>query len=206
MKILALDHLAVAASTLDEGVAAIEEALGVSLSGGGEHPLMGTHNRLLGLGDVYLEVISINPSAFAPDHPRWFDLDNFTSAPRLTNWICRSDDLETALAASPEGTGVPVALSRGDLRWRMAVPADGKLPFDNAYPALIQWQGAAHPAAMLADKGCRLRHFEVIHPDADALQLALQGNLADARVSISKGDNAAYRAEIETPHGVRLLQ
>ena len=58
---LTLDHLAVAAVTLLDGVAAVEEALGVSLAGGGEHPLMGTHNRLIGLDDVYLEVISINP-------------------------------------------------------------------------------------------------------------------------------------------------
>jgi len=200
-----LDHIAVASGTLDEGVAAVEQALGVSLSGGGEHPLMGTHNRLLGLGDVYLEVISINPEAPAPDHPRWFDLDHFTGTPRLTNWICRSDDLEDAIAASPDGVGVPVALSRGDLRWRMAVPADGCLPFDNAYPALIQWQGALHPADLLPDTGCRLRQLEVTHPKADALQQAL-GGFADPRVAVVQGDRVAYRAEIETQHGVRVLE
>jgi len=202
---LKLDHIAVAAATLDEGVAIVEETLGVSLSGGGEHPLMGTHNRLLGLGDVYLEVISINPDAPAPDHPRWFDLDHFAGAPRLTNWICRSDDLDAAIAASPDGVGVPVALSRGDLCWRMAVPEDGRLPFDNAYPALIQWQGALHPADLLADAGCRLRRLEVAHPQAEALQQAL-GGFVDPRVAVVQGDHVAYRAEIETPHGVRVLQ
>jgi hypothetical protein len=29
------------------------------------------------------------------------------------------------------GTGIPVDLARGDYRWRMAVPADGRLPFDS---------------------------------------------------------------------------
>lgn len=202
---LALDHLAVAATALDEGVAVVEQALGVSLAGGGAHPLMGTHNRLLGLGDIYLEVISINPVAPAPDHPRWFDLDNFSGAPRITNWICRTGDLAAAIAASPDGVGVPVALTRADLRWQMAVPSDGKLPFDNAYPALIQWQGAAHPAARLEDVGCRLLRLEVVHPDAVALKTALADQFDDARVSFSVGDVVAYRAEIATPHGVRVL-
>lgn len=202
---LALDHLAVAASTLQDGVAVVEEALGVSLAGGGEHPLMGTHNRLLGLGDVYLEVISINPAAPAPDHPRWFDLDNFSGAPRLTNWICRTSDIEAAIASSPDGVGVPVDLARADLRWQMAVPADGKLPFDNAYPALIQWHGTAHPTTRLNDVGCRLLEVEVTHPQATTLKSALNGVFDDARVSILHGDVAGFRAEIQTPHGVRVL-
>ncbi|WP_456390287.1 VOC family protein [Profundibacter sp.] len=203
---LELDHLAVSAATLDEGVAVVEEALGVSLAGGGAHPLMGTHNRLLGLGDVYLEVISINPAAPAPDHPRWFDLDRFCGAPRLSNWICRTDYLSAAIAASPDGVGAPVALARADLKWQMAVPKDGILPFDNAYPALIQWEGSAHPAARLEDVGCRLRGLEVIHPDAIALKAALAGQFDDPRVLFSIGNAVVYRAEIDTPHGVRVLE
>ena len=61
---------------------------------------MATHNRLLGLGDLYLEVIAADPSAPRPAWPRWFDLDRFTGAPRLTNWICACDDLEAAVAAA----------------------------------------------------------------------------------------------------------
>lgn len=203
---LKLDHLAVAAATLEEGVAAVEEALGVSLAGGGAHPVMGTHNRLLGLGDVYLEVISINPAAPAPDQVRWFDLDRFSGAPRLTNWICRTGDLKAAIAASPDGVGVPIALARADLSWQMAVPTDGILPFDNTYPALIQWEGSAHPAARLEDVGCRMRGLEITHPDAMALKAVLAGQFDDPRVLFSIGNAVGYRAEIDTPHGVRVLE
>ncbi len=202
---LVLDHLAIAAETLDEGVEAVQSALGVALAGGGEHPLMGTHNRLLGLGDVYLEVIAINPDAPAPEHPRWFDLDHFTGAPRLTNWICRSDDLEAAITASPAGVGVPVALSRGDLRWRMAVPKDGKLPFSNAFPALIQWQGPLHPAKLLPDSGCRLVEFIITHPESDALKSALSGQFLDDRVTIVQGEIATLHAILKTPKGERQI-
>jgi hypothetical protein len=56
---LRFDHLAVSALDLAEGVAWVEEALGTKLAGGGQHPHMATHNRLLGLGDLYLEVIEL---------------------------------------------------------------------------------------------------------------------------------------------------
>lgn len=200
---LRLDHLAVSATTLAEGVEAVEAALGVSLAGGGQHPHMATHNRLLGLGDVYLEVIAADPALPRPSWPRWFDLDNFFGAPRLTNWIVRCENLNSALSGAPFGTGIPVELQRGDFRWRMAVPADGKLPFDNAFPALIEWIGALHPTQRLPEAGVRLTRLEVSHPDAAALRKALV-RFQDPRVALIDGPRA-MRATFSTPHGSRSL-
>jgi hypothetical protein len=203
---LTLDHLAVAATSLDKGTAAVEAALGVTLAPGGQHPHMATHNRLLSLGpDLYLEMIAADPAQPRPAWPRWFDLDRFTGPPRLTNWICRCDDIGTELALSPPGTGTPVALARGDFRWQMAVPASGILPFDNAFPALIQWEGSAHPAPRLPDIGIRLTRFEIAHPDALALRAALHTRLNDPRVVFTPGPQA-MRATFATPHGDRHLE
>lgn len=201
--LLKLDHLAVSAGTLEEGVANVEAALGLALSAGGKHVHMSTHNRLLGLGDIYLEVIAIDPEALAPAWPRWFDLDNFTGAPRLTNWICACDDLAAALRQAPEGTGEPADLARGDFRWRMAVPNTGKLPFGGGFPALIEWQGP-HPADRLPDQGARLRRLEICNPEAEAMREMLQ--IADPRVAILQGPDVSLRAEIDTPHGLRVLE
>ncbi len=202
---LAFDHIAVSAETLADGVAWVEDRLGVPLAGGGQHPHMATHNRLLGLGDLYLEVIAADPDAPRPAWPRWFDLDRFSGPPRLTNWVARCDDLDAEVALSPPGIGVPVALSRGDFRWRMAVPRDGILPFDGAFPALIQWQGSAHPAPRLPDAGVRLIRLTLIHPQADALRDGLAGRLDDPRVVIEQGPEKAMQAEFATPHGTRRL-
>ncbi len=201
-----LDHLAVAAQTLAEGVEAVEAALGVTLAGGGQHQTMGTHNRLLAIGDVYLEVIAVDPSLPRPTWPRWFDLDHFIGPPRLTNWVAATDNLEQDLALSPAGTGKAIALARGDLAWRMAVPADGRLPFGGAHPALIAWQGAHHPIQMLPDSGLRLVRLEVLHPEAEALRAALAGRMADPRIEIIQGPAKALRADISTPRGRRILQ
>lgn len=203
---LRFDHLAVSALNLAEGVAAVEAALGVALAGGGQHPYMATHNRLLSLGDLYLEVIAADPSAKAPNWPRWFDLDNFRGAPRLTNWVASCDSISDAVAASPAGIGIPVALQRGDYRWQMAVPADGKLPFDGGFPALIAWSGTLHPAQALPESGVRLQRLEISHPEAHALDAALAGIFADPRVAIVPGSQKAMRATFSTPHGLRVLE
>lgn len=197
-----IDHLAVVAGTLDAGCAWVEAVLGLPLVAGGKHPHMGTHNRLLRLGDLYLEVIAIDPDAPAPNWPRWFGLDGFNGPPRLAHWVAACEDLDAALAEAPAGAGQAVDLARGDLRWRMGVTAMGQLPFDGLFPALIQWLGP-HPAPRLPDSGARLAGLDLAHPDAAALAAALAG-LTDPRVSIAAGP-PALRARIETPAGPRLL-
>lgn len=201
---LTLDHLAISCTDLASGAEAVEEALGLPLAPGGQHPHMATHNRLLSLGpDLYLEVIAPDPAQPRPAWPRWFDLDRFSGPARLTNWICRCEDLDDELAHSPQGAGSPVSLQRGDFRWRMAVPATGILPFDNRFPALIQWEGTAHPAPRLLDLGARLTALHITHPQPDALRAALS-RLNDPRVTIAAGE-PGMSATIATPFGERHL-
>ncbi len=200
-----LDHLAVSGVTLEEAQAHVEEALGIAMQPGGQHAVFHTHNALLGLEDgLYLEAIAIDPAAPKPDRPRWFDLDRFSGAARLTNWICRASDLEVTLEGLPQGMGTPVALQRGALRWRMAVPDDGVLPFDNTAPALIQWDAAEHPARVLACTGIRLQRLTVRHPEGDALETLVSGSLRDDRLRFETGDRG-LSAIFATPHGPRDL-
>ena len=204
---LQLDHIAISGPTLDDATAYVEQALGVALQPGGQHARFGTHNTLLGLEDgLYLEAIAVDPAAAMPDRPRWFDLDRMTGPPALTNWICRTEDMAAALAALGPDAGQPVALSRGALRWQMAVPPDGRLPYDNRFPALIQWQCAQHPAAMLAPSGVRLRRLVVAHPRAAELRDQLAPLLTEARVVYEPAAQTAMLAEFDTPHGMRVLQ
>ena len=203
---LTFDHLAIGAETLDEGAATIEAALGVALSPGGEHAAMGTHNRLLSLGPgEYLEVIAINPAAPAPGRPRWFGLDSFCGPTRPQCWIARSDDMAAALAAAPQGSGIPVHFTRGAYEWEMAVPDSGILPFDGLFPALISWHSTAHPADALPDAGVRLKRLVITHPEAAALRAALDPLIDDPRIAITTGTEPALAVELQTPNGPRLL-
>jgi hypothetical protein len=162
-----LDHLVVAARSLEEGAAWVESALGVRTQAGGKHPLMGTHNRLLAIGGRrYLEVIAIDPDAPPPARPRWFGLDDpairarIERGPLLLHWVERTGDLDAALRDYPEKVEVLDA-TRGDLAWRITVPADGRLPCGGACPTLIQWKGVAHPADRLPPSGVDLLELRV---------------------------------------------
>jgi hypothetical protein len=199
-----IDHLAVSAEALEAGAAAVAARLGLGDGGGGRQARMATWNRLWGLGAEYLEVIAIDPEAPAPGRPRWFDLDRFAGPPRLTTWILRCADLEAALARAPAAAGEVLDFARGDYRWRMAVPADGVLPFDGVFPALIEWQGPAHPAAALPETGLRLGAVEVSHPCAGALRAALAALVDDPRIAVREGP-AGLRARIDGPGGAAWL-
>lgn len=213
---LSFDHLAVAAESLDAGADAVTGALGAPLEPGGVHPTMGTHNRLLSLGPgEYLEVIAIDPAAAPPPQPRWFALDDFTGPARPRAWIARAEGsregvqhaapLDAALATAPAGVGRPMEFARGHLSWQMAVPESGWLPYDGLFPALIGWQGSAHPTDTLPDRGIRLRRLVLCHPEAGALRAALAPLITDSRLVITLGAEAALAAEFDTPLGPRIL-
>ena len=159
---LEFDHLVVAARSLEEGSLWIVSRLGVPMVPGGKHATMGTHNRLVSLGHRrFLEVIAIDPEAPAPARARWFALDSpmmrarLERGPALVHWVMRTDDLEGALCDYRESVEV-LDLERGEYRWRIGVPRDGRLPCGGDCPTLIQWLGGLHPGDRLPDSGCML--------------------------------------------------
>lgn len=167
-----LDHIVVAAHTLDQGTAYVQGCLGVTPSGGGKHTAMGTRNRVLKLGrDSYLEVIAIDHGAQSPHIPRWFNLDDpdlqeqLKIRPRLVAWVARTERVDS-MARDIFGDQVEVRpMSRGDLRWRFAFIVNGALPGDGLIPHLIQWESPVHPAETMTDSGCAIMQLEGAHVD-----------------------------------------
>lgn len=176
----ALDHLVIAADTLDQGEDYLASLLGVRPQRGGKHAAMGTHNSLLRLGErCYLELIAIDPEAATPARPRWFDLGRPTmrallaQQPRLIHWVARTDDIEAARRASPIDPGPVHAMTRGSFRWRVTVPDDGSRPGAGVLPTLIQWDDARHPADEMPDTGVRVAALAAAHPEPGSVRAAL---------------------------------
>lgn len=211
---LEVDHLVLAARTLEEGVDWCERSLGITPGPGGRHALMGTHNRVFGIAgaafpSTYFEIIAIDPDAPDPGRARWFGLDDLRlraalarDGPRLVQWVARCSDLEAALGAlAREGIdgGRVLAASRatpqGDLRWRIAVPDDGKRALGGALPLLIEW-GGMHPTDHLPDSGVRLTAFALAAPGGAAPLRALG---LDAWIAASGAPPIA--ATLATPSG-----
>ena len=199
------DHLVVVGETLDEGVEFVRDCLGIEVAGGGQHPDMGTWNRVIRLGPrEYLEVIAIDPEAPRPARARWFGLDWFTGPPRLATWVVRSDDLAVELAQVGPVAGRGLPLQRGDFSWVFALHDTGALPFEGAHPSLIVWTGP-HPADRMADAGLSLRSLSISHPDPTLGAAVVDGlGVRDARIVVQTGP-LSVSATIETPHGMRRL-
>ncbi len=209
---LAIDHLVIAASTVEDGAAWIESQLGVAPSRGGRHDFMATHNRLLGLGpETYLEVIAIDPGAATPPRPRWFALDQpamrerLERGPALIHWVARVDDIASSVKAAPVDLGEVIPAARGDYRWRITVPRDGSLPAGGIFPTLIEWE-TPRPAAALPDSGCRLESLTLAHPRAASIEAALRYMGLSEREPLHIADGESrLEAAIRTPRGLALL-
>lgn len=222
-----IDHLVVAAATLDQGVQWCEATLGITPGPGGEHPQYGTHNRLFKIATprhplAYLEIIAINPTAKRGAQAvgkRWFDLDDaalqavVANAPRLVHFVAQTDEIQAARAALKEqgiDRGPAVQASRhsrkGLLQWQITAREDGQRLFNGAVPSLIQWgkPGEAeplrlHPRNSLPRSGVTLQGIAVTHPSADKLQAAYAA-IGLAEVTLQTGP-ADICATLHTPKG-----
>ena len=227
-----IDHLVVAARTLDEGVAWCEATLGITPQPGGEHEQYGTHNRLFKIATprypmAYFEIIAINPAALAQKRSaskRWFDLDNavlqksIAQAPTLIHFVVNTTDIQLAsdtLKAQGLDTGPVVQAQRqtdkGPLHWQITVRDDGQRLFGGTLPTLIQWgkPGAAepmrlHPRHSLPRSGVSLQTITVSHPSSEKLTKAFEAvHLKD--IEVSNGE-ANISAHLQTPKGLVVLQ
>jgi hypothetical protein len=208
MASIRLDHLVIAAASLDEGRAWAEARLGAPASGGGRHVAMGTHNALWGLGNFYLEVIAVDPEGARPDRPRWFGFDDpgvqarLAEGPSLLTWAVAADDLAALRPPAPHAA--PQAFTRDDLRWQVMLPEAAGLPLGGAWPLTIRWTAGLHPAKRLPDQWLRLERLEISGAGAAAAQAAL-GEVAGPVVFTPGDGPVRLSARIATPAGTALL-
>ncbi|THF86256.1 VOC family protein [Deinococcus sp. KSM4-11] len=198
-----LDHLVIAARTLDEGRAWLEGRLGVSMQPGGTHDTFGTHNAVLSLGpDAYLEVVAVNPDAPTPPRPRWFALDTqemrerLEVGPALIHWVASVEGLTPSNDV--------LELARGENRWRLTVAADGSLPMYGVAPSLIHWL-TPPPPTRLEDAGVRLVKLQLGTSHPDRLRARLDALQFQGEVEVYEAPQAELRAVLQTPGGIVTL-
>ncbi len=210
---LKLDHLSVIAPTLAEGVAHVRACLDLDVPFGQRHGHMGTYNHLLQLGDtIYLEIIALDPDAKGPGRARWFGLDDqksvradWDAGRRLRGWVARTDAIDIVLAGREGIFGKKVSLPWIDPSYDFSIPEDGSLPLGGAAPSIIDRRGKPRSMATIADLGARLRSFLLEHPDAAAISEFYRALDIHRAPAVAPGKGLRYRAEIETPAGVREL-
>ena len=227
-----IDHLVVAAHSLQQGVEWCEATLGITPAAGGEHEKYGTHNRLFKIATpafpvAYFEIIAINPDAVIEKKPpptRWFDLDSkqlqaeLAKSPRLVHFVVNTDHIQDARHAwKNQGIdrGPIIHASRktpkGLLQWQITVRPDGDRLFNGTLPTLIQWgkPEAAdpmqlHPRNHLPRSGVSLKSLTVSHPSASKIKAAYEAIML-GNIDVTEGP-ANIVATLQTPKGLVTLE
>jgi hypothetical protein len=220
-----VDHLVVVAASLAEGVQWCERVLGITPGAGGEHGLMGTHNRLFTVTSpafprAYFEIIAINSGAnssrVAPAR-RWYDLDDHElqlrlrkTGPQLAHFVASTPRVGAAVRALSRlglDRGEVLDVSRmtpqGQLTWKITMREDGQRLFYGALPTLIQW-GDVHPADGMAPSGVTLQSLHASHPRPDVLRGGYEA-IGLAGVGLSQGPPNLI-ATLQTPRGLVTLE
>jgi hypothetical protein len=137
--LLGIDHVVLAVDDPDATAAQLETELGLRATGGGRHEALGTFNRLIWLGDSYLELVGVFDRGLAAES--WLGrpvLRSLDHGGGLVTWAIAVDDLDGQLRWAP-GDGRFVGPIVGErrrpdervVRWRLAYPPDlgPALPF-----------------------------------------------------------------------------
>ena len=206
-----IDHFAIGANDLTQGVDYLKELLGVTLSLGSKHDLMSTHNRVMQSGnESFLELIAIDPDAPDPGRTRWFTLDDpktrakLVTRPRALCWVVNTDDLDTLVANSPVDLGEIITFTRGDRSWRLTVPDNGDLLENALLPAFIEWSPGPHPSTAQQDLGVQLASVNLSHPEPTKLKSILEALEVAHLASVTEGASA-LSFSLNTPQGLVLV-
>ena len=164
-----LDHIVLAANTLEEGTSYIENKLRIKLSNIGYHKDMGTHNRVVKIGkSVYLEVISIDPNCKQIKSKRWFNLDSsklqsqLRKSPRVIGYVIENTTNKILKYYEPF-----FKASRGEYKWKFAMPCNNSnISADQSYqngiiPSVINWE-SEKPIYKMQDNHLNLEKLEIL--------------------------------------------
>ena len=202
-----IDHVVYAVRDLDEAARRWEDAHGLASIPGGRHPRWGTANRIVPLGDDYLELLAVvDPEAdsalartlrgLTVHGDRWFS-------------ICVADD-EIEATASRLGLAVePGARTRPDgaeVRWRGAGIEDPSrapwLPFfiswdvpRDLYPGRME--APAHRSGALGIAGVE------VGGDAETLRAWLEGD--DLPIEVVDDEPGVRAVRLATAGGEPLV-
>ena len=202
--VLHIDHVLIAVADLEAAAREFEVTYGLASLEGGRHPGWGTANRIVPLGESYLELVTVVDAADAAgnDFGRRVAAADAEAGYPMLGWVVRTQELDQVarrlgLRIDP---GSRVTPSGDVLQWRSAgldQPDD-----EPSLPFFIEWSsGSAFPG-----------HADIVHPAGSAaitrLELAADvGRLQewlgphDLPITIHSGTPSLQRLVITTASG-----
>lgn len=202
------DHVLIAVDDLDAAAARLLDLHGLASVAGGRHAGHGTANRIVPLGDAYLELVAVvDPdTAATSDFAAWVR-GRASADGRLLGWCLRSDDvsadaerlgLATQDLERPDADGNSLAWVLTGLEAAVVRPS---LPFFAEFLRPFE----LHPARAAA--GHRNSPHDItwieVAGDADEIGRWVDDDWLDVRVVV--GDPGPVRLSVATAAGEVLL-
>jgi len=176
------DHVIMTVRDLDQAAERLLETHGLQSFPGGRHVGLGTGNRIVPLGDSYLELMAVVDPVEAKDSvlARWVE-EQTAKGDRIAAWILRTDDVD-AVAGRLGLTAEPMSRVRPDgieLAWRLV---GLEVAMSTGLPFFIQWDidPDLHPGRAGGADGPGISWVEV-GGDAEVLAQWLGPNDLDVR-------------------------
>jgi hypothetical protein len=207
--VLRLDHVVYAVPELDGAAIRFRESFGLDSTEGGRHERWGTANRIVPLGDQYLELVAAVDARMAAQTP--FGRGVLERAAGGGGWFtiaAVADDLD-ALASR---LGIEVdsgSRTRPDgesIRWRMAALDDPRR--EPWMPFFLTWDVGQdlHPGRARAGHGVRATGIAWVDVggDADRLREWLGGD--ELPIRVRDGEPGIHKVAISIADGELVIE
>ena len=204
-----IDHVVLGSRDLERTAERFLEGYGLASVPGGRHAAWGTANRIVPLGDDYLEFLAVVDRGIAATSRFGRFLQELTSDGDRWFTVCLADDHIDATAARLGLDVVPGGRIRPDgieVRWRAAGLEDPKR--DPWLPFFIQWQVApeAYPGRMPVEHRVEVGGIAWVEMAGDAARLRgwLGGPPATIRV-LDGGEPGIRAVGLSSGDGERVV-
>jgi len=148
---LELDHVLLATPDLDVATGALRDRWGVVAVGGGVHPAWGTGNRIVPVGDAYLELVAVvdDDIAVGSAFGQWVAAAARSVLLQPLGWAVRASSIDAVARRNNLSVeaGSRTTPDGRILRWRTAGVAQAMT--QPCLPFFIEWSaGTPHPSQM----------------------------------------------------------
>jgi hypothetical protein len=190
---LELDHVIIAVSDLEAAARELGAREGLASVEGGRHAGWGTANRIVPLGETYLELITVVDAGEAAGSAfgRWVAARIETAPGRPLGWVARTDRLDevarrlglkASAGSRPGRDGRP-------LRWRLAGVEEAAA--EPALPFFVEWgEGTPLPGRAEAEHPAGPVRLERLELSGDGDRVTRWLGSDDLPITVSAGPPA----------------
>jgi hypothetical protein len=199
-----IDHVILGVHDLDKAAARLAERYGLGSIAGGRHPGWGTANRIVPLGQSYLEILAVVDHPEAQTSPVGRTIRAaIGDREHLIGWCVATDDIDRVAAhlRIPIASGERIRPDGVRLSWRsvgfMSHPDDRSIPF------FVQWDvpDDLHPGRATSPHAIEPEGISWVEVAGHPTRLADALMGSDVPLRIVPGPPAVHRVAIQTSTG-----